>query len=106
MRLHRWVKPEVDTINVRVFYKHVFIIVSITVLGEYKKHSGRWLKRANVNLSLVVRNPGVEAKSGESAESENGWADRTQAPRNWSPDAQEGPAAEDEVASPAVTLTT
>lgn len=96
-----WVNLAVDIINVRVVYKHVFIIASIAVLGEHLKHYGRWLKRANVNLSPVIRNPEVEAKS---AETENGWADRTQEPKNPSRDAQERPAAENEGASPTATL--
>lgn len=70
-----------DTIRIGVVYKQVFIIVGVTVLGEHLKYSGfRWLKRANVNLSLVIRNPGTEAKRVEKAECENGWADKTQKP--------------------------
>lgn len=73
MRLHPWVNPAVDTINVRVVYKHVFIIASIMVLGASK---ALWQVAQSKYKSVpVVRNPGVEAKSGERAESENGWAD-------------------------------
>lgn len=83
MKMHPWVNPAVDTISIRVVYKHVFIIVSVMVLGEHLKHSGRWLKRANVNLSQVVKNPGVEAKGVEKEESKNEWTDRTQKLVTW-----------------------
>lgn len=59
-----------DTIDVKVVYKHGFIITSI-VLGKHLKALWQVAQKRKW-ASLVVRNPGIEAKGVEAAESKNG----------------------------------